>query len=68
MAALAGEAEFVGPFTAVASVAVEFQNRWMWSGSILRAGVFRVDSRPADAGECEVENLAIARLKRIGAF
>ena len=66
--ALAGEAEFIGPFTTVASVAVEFQNRWMWSRGVLRADVFRVDSRSANAGECEVENLAVARLKRIGAF
>ena len=66
--AFAGEAEFIGPFTTVASVAVEFQNRWMWIGDILGTDIFRVDSRPADAGECEVENLAVARLKRIGAF
>ena len=66
--AFAGEAELVGPFATVASIAVEFQNRWMWSRGVLRADILRIDSRPANAGESEVENLAVARLKRIGAF
>ena len=66
--AIPREAEFVGPFTAIAGVAVELQDRWMRCGSILRADIFRVDSRSTNAGECEVKNLAVARLEGIGAL
>ena len=40
----------------------------MWSGGVLRADVFRIDSGPANAGECKVKNFAVSGLERIGAF
>ena len=65
---LARESEFIGPLAAVAGVAVEFQNRRVRRGGFLGAGILRIDSRPADAGECEVKNLAVAGFQRVGAF
>ena len=65
---LAREAEFIGPLAAVAGVAVEFQNRRVRRGGFLGAGILRIDSRPADAGEGEVKNLAVAGFQRVGAF